>query len=135
MLIAVAGGKLQGVEAVYLAQEAGFQIIIIDKATDFSSWFSTIKIPDNTIVQQFLDGDSFSIEVLGQPGSYQALQVTDLGMAKDYDCKKVTAPTRLSQQQVKKFKEMAGCHCPGCNIAISKISRLLLLIIMTSLRL
>ncbi len=81
-------------------------VAIIDNATDFSSRFSTIKIPDNTIVQQFLDGDSFSIEVLGQPGSYQALQVTDLSMDKDYDCKKVTAPTRLSQQQIRNFKKM-----------------------------
>ncbi len=31
MLIAVVGGKLQGVEAVYLAQKAGWETIVIDK--------------------------------------------------------------------------------------------------------
>ncbi len=29
--IAVVGGKLQGTEAVYLAQKAGFKILLIDK--------------------------------------------------------------------------------------------------------
>ena len=34
MLIAVVGGKLQGVEAVYLAQKAGFSTLLIDKNPD-----------------------------------------------------------------------------------------------------
>ena len=34
MLIAVVGGKLQGVEAVYLAQKADYQTLVIDKNPD-----------------------------------------------------------------------------------------------------
>ena len=34
MLIAVIGGKLQGVEAVYLAQKAGWETLVIDKNPD-----------------------------------------------------------------------------------------------------
>ena len=34
MLIAVVGGKLQGVEAVYLAKKAGWKTLVIDKNPD-----------------------------------------------------------------------------------------------------
>ena len=62
---------------------------------------------NNRVIQQYLEGPSYSIEVMGGPGKYQALQVTDLSMDKIYDCKRVTAPTQLSLQQVSRFKEMA----------------------------
>jgi len=47
------------------------------------------------VIQKYLSGPSYSIEVIGQPGNYQALQVTDLGMDEDYDCCQVTAPSNL----------------------------------------
>ncbi len=34
MLVAVMGGRLQGVEAVYLAQKAGWQVVLVDRDTD-----------------------------------------------------------------------------------------------------
>ncbi len=221
MLIAVIGGKLQGVEAVYLAQKAGWDTLVIDKNPDapatglcdqflkfkFSlehpvpedcpkvdfilpavedtdvltavkiwaemkniplafdlnayrisssklksnAFFRKMNLPapdlwpdcsfpvvvkpdqasgsrgvevfndekalfsrfpnrqnrNNRVIQQYLEGPSYSIEVMGGPGKYQALQVTDLSMDKIYDCKRVTAPTQLSLQQVSRFKEMA----------------------------
>ena len=221
MLIAVIGGKLQGVEAVYLAQKAGWETIVIDKnpdtpATGLSDRFLkfeftpgfpvpancpdvdliipaventdtlfavkkwarkknipllfdlhayriscsklqsdtlfrkmdlpapkpwpdcsfplvakpdqasgsqgvevfndfkafTIKFPDkqsmdNMVIQEYIAGDSYSIEVVGCPGNYHALQVTDLSMDTSYDCKRVTAPTKLLCQQIIRFKELS----------------------------
>lgn len=63
--------------------------------------------PDNMVMQEYIEGPSYSIEVVGRPGKYQALQVTDLMMDKAYDCKRVLAPTRLSSHQTGRFKEMA----------------------------
>ncbi|MBC2703300.1 3-methylornithine--L-lysine ligase PylC [Desulfobacula sp.] len=71
------------------------------------SRFSNRQDLNNRVIQQYLEGPSYSIEVMGGPGKYQALQVTDLSMDKIYDCKRVTAPTQLSLQQVSRFKEMA----------------------------
>lgn len=221
MLVAVIGGKLQGVEAVYLAQKAGFQTLLIDKdsrapakglcdaflefefsaqtphpwsvgridliipavedrevlalldqwagqekipiALDLAAYdiacsklrsgelfnrmnlpapapwpgcafpvivkpdsasgsrgvrlihthrqlllsFSTKKQMDNSVIQEFVTGPSFSIEVVGRPGKYRALQVTDLKMDADFDCRQVRTPTRLDKPLVKAMEALA----------------------------
>ncbi len=59
------------------------------------------------VVQEYLEGPSFSIEVLGFPGSYRSLQVTDLDMDAGYDCKRVRAPTRLLAELRGEMERMA----------------------------
>jgi len=59
------------------------------------------------VAQEFVAGPSFSIEVIGLPGKYTPLQVTDLEMDKTYDCKRVLAPTTLSPQLVSDFKRIS----------------------------
>jgi len=89
-------------------QASGSQgVEIIDNPTALFSRFSTRQLMDNSIIQEFLEGPSYSIEVLGRPGKYQTFQVTDLGMDEDYDCKNVTAPTQLSENYISRFKKMA----------------------------
>lgn len=63
--------------------------------------------PADTVIQEYVIGPSFSIEVLGIPGNYQALQVTELGMAPDYDCCRITAPADLESDLVAAFEQMA----------------------------
>ncbi|MBQ1251859.1 MAG: 3-methylornithine--L-lysine ligase PylC [Firmicutes bacterium] len=41
------------------------------------------------IAQEFLDGPSFSLEVIGTPGDYKTYHVTELFMDPAYDCKRV----------------------------------------------
>ena len=60
------------------------------------------------VVQEFLEGDSYSIEVLGCHGHYLPLQVTDLEMDADYDCRRVTAPTRLPPGRTAEFQALAA---------------------------
>ena len=221
MLVAVAGGNLQGVEAAYLAQKAGWEVLLIDKTANVpasglcsafiqldvtrrkelnyairsadllipalendpaldalvcessnanipitfdqsayrissskirsdrffneiglplpESWpqcgFPVVVKPSNAsgskgvrifnaqeemerfcaldfssrswVLQEYLQGPSFSLEVLGIPGNYITLQVTDLNMDREYDCKRVTAPTVLSSELVSTFKKNA----------------------------
>lgn len=59
------------------------------------------------VAQEFVAGPSYSIEVIGRPGKYTPLQVTDLEMDETYDCKRVLAPTILSPQLVSDFKRIA----------------------------
>ena len=40
------------------------------------------------IAQEFLDGPSFSLEVIGTPGDYKTYHVTELLMDPAYDCKR-----------------------------------------------
>jgi len=58
---------------------------------------------DDWVLQEFLAGSSFSQEVIGFSGQYQALPVTDLAMDAIYDCKRVLAPTELGAKLIAEF--------------------------------
>lgn len=59
------------------------------------------------IIQEFIDGPSYSLEIIGTPGNYTPVQVTDLGMDSQYDCKRVIAPTDLSDHLILDFETLA----------------------------
>jgi pyrrolysine biosynthesis protein PylC len=59
------------------------------------------------VVQEYLEGPSYSIEVLGCPGAYRSLQVTDLDMDAGYDCKRVRAPSKLGEDRQRELGRMA----------------------------
>lgn len=63
--------------------------------------------PDKWVVQEFLTGPSYSIEVIGSPGAYRTYEITQIHMDEDYDCKMVTAPCELSEQLRRGFSDMA----------------------------
>ena len=62
---------------------------------------------ENWVVQEFLSGPSYSIEIIGVPGNYRAYEITQIHMDEVYDCKKVTAPCLLPDSMVKQFSDMA----------------------------
>lgn len=59
------------------------------------------------VVQEFLEGPSYSVEVVGCNGQYRALQVTELAMDEGYDCKRVLAPAMLPADKEQEFCEIA----------------------------
>lgn len=59
------------------------------------------------VLQEYLEGPSYSIEVLGLDGQYLALQVTELEMDSDYDCNRVLAPADIPESLDKQIKEIA----------------------------
>jgi pyrrolysine biosynthesis protein PylC len=63
------------------------------------------------VIQEYLQGPSFSLEVIGWDDSCRILQVTDLEMDAGYDCKRVLAPSVLPPVLQKKFAKI------GKNIA------------------
>ena len=63
--------------------------------------------PPGWVLQAYLTGLSCSIEVMGRPGDYTPLQTTDLEMDREYDCKRVLAPSRLPSDLTGLFEEMA----------------------------
>jgi len=82
-------------------------VAVIVHAKDLALYLSAQKNPDKIIIQEFLEGPAYSVEVLGKPGAYRVIQITDLGMDKTFDCNKVTAPTQLPAKHIRRFKEMA----------------------------
>lgn len=62
---------------------------------------------DDLVIQEYLPGPSCSIEIVGQPGRYFPLQITDLSMAEDYDCCGVRAPSSVDEEQAGKIRNMS----------------------------
>jgi len=62
-------------------------------------------LPDygQMVIQEYLAGPSYSLEVLGFPGHYRAIQVTGLFMDAAYDCKRVRCPTGLPPAMIARF--------------------------------
>jgi 3-methylornithine--L-lysine ligase len=88
----------------------------IDTETEFLAFRSSGTDFQNWVIQEFLEGPSFSLEVLGSSERYQTFQVTDLEMDDRYDCKRVLAPTVLRESQIKEFEQTALTIARGLNL-------------------
>jgi pyrrolysine biosynthesis protein PylC len=98
--------------------ECGFPVIVkpnvgsgshgVKVLCDEASLQSYVKdTPEDIVLQGFVPGPSYSIEVLGVPGQYNAFQVTDLIMDEKFDCKRILAPTDLSESLIADFERIA----------------------------
>jgi pyrrolysine biosynthesis protein PylC len=107
--------KELGIDAPKSWPECGFPIVV---KPDGGSGSNGVKIIhneeeldsndlDQMVAQEYLDGPSYSIEVIGTPGNYVPLQVTELQMDSGYDCKRVLAPCGLKAELVSEFEQMA----------------------------
>lgn len=68
-----------------------------------------LGITDNTtdwVIQEYVHGPSYSIEVIGFQGKFQVFQVTELEMDGAYDCKRVLTPAGLDPALVKDFTDI-----------------------------
>ncbi|THB78402.1 MAG: 3-methylornithine--L-lysine ligase PylC [Desulfobacteraceae bacterium] len=73
----------------------------------FKKAYGDSSTTNRMVIQEYITGPSYSIEVIGSPGRYRALQVTGLGMDAVYDCNQVTAPIQLPDKLIKNFESMA----------------------------
>jgi len=82
-------------------------IQIFKDVSDLSKRFAVPGMMAGLIIQEFIKGNYYSLEVFGFPGSYQPLQVTDLYMDEVFSCKRVAAPTELSSAMREEFANMS----------------------------
>ncbi|MDR1068406.1 MAG: 3-methylornithine--L-lysine ligase PylC [Clostridiales Family XIII bacterium] len=47
---------------------------------------------ENMIVQEYLEGPSYSVEVIGCPGRYRTYAITEIHVDESHDCNRVTTP-------------------------------------------
>jgi pyrrolysine biosynthesis protein PylC len=62
---------------------------------------------DNWIVQEYLEGPSYSLEVLGMNGRFITIQPTFIDVDFHFDCKRVLAPVNLPEPLKNKLDETA----------------------------
>jgi len=86
---------------------------------DFNSLkngFSPEFPPPDWVLEEFLDGSQHSLEVVGCPGNYRALQVTDLYVDQNFDCKRVIAPSNLPLNLIEDFEELSLTIAEALNL-------------------
>jgi len=71
---------------------------------------------DNWVIQEFLTGPSYSLEVIGGKDNFMSLQSTEIVVDSQYDCKRVLAPAELTSTMNKKFKEIAITVADAVNL-------------------
>jgi pyrrolysine biosynthesis protein PylC len=80
-------------------------VAILENEADLNAYIPASS--NQWVIQEYVQGPSYSIEILGRSGQYTALQVTDLEMDAGYDCKRVRAPSDLSDTLREEFKNIS----------------------------
>ena len=89
-------------------RESGSQgVKIIHNEKELASSFPMKGSLSQMVAQEYLEGPSYSIEIVGTPSDYIPLQVTELQMDSGYDCERVIAPCGLAPKLVAEFEEIA----------------------------
>ena len=86
-----------GSVGVFRAETAYEVKRFLDEANSIDSW----------IIQEYLEGRSYSIEVIGTPRMYRTYEITEIHMDDEYDCKMVTAPCVISDSAKEEFSQIA----------------------------
>lgn len=78
----------------------------LKNSEDWKKWVKSAGNFEDWVIQEFITGPSYSIEVIGCQGRYQPFQVTELEMDKIFDCKRVIAPARIDIEMIKEFENI-----------------------------
>ena len=65
------------------------------------------SVEGSMVVQEYLEGRSFSLEVLGDGEKAVCPMITEILVDQHHDCKRVIAPARINPDTVKKFQRIA----------------------------
>jgi pyrrolysine biosynthesis protein PylC len=84
---------------------------------ELSAFFKNVRgDQERWVIQEYLEGPSYSLEVLGLEDRYEILQVTDLEMDERYDCKRVLAPSYVSKPLEEEFMEITHTIAKGLGL-------------------
>lgn len=75
---------------------------------DFEEFFKINGSKAKWVIQEYLEGPSYSIEIIAKNGIMKTFQVTELEMDEFYDCKRVLCPSLLPTDLEKIFSEYAS---------------------------
>lgn len=108
-----------GISAPRPWPEAGFPLIakpstssgsrgvrLIRNLDQLRTAFPTPDAAAGWVIQEYLSGPSYSLEVIAAEGRTRCFLVTDLFMDACYDCKRVMAPTDLSAELIAEFESI-----------------------------
>lgn len=76
-------------------------------AAEFDEWQQATVSRADWVVQEYLCGPSYSIEIIAKKGELKTFQVTELEMDRRHDCKRVICPSLLPRKKELEFAAIA----------------------------
>ncbi|HWQ41142.1 MAG TPA: 3-methylornithine--L-lysine ligase PylC [Desulfosporosinus sp.] len=80
-------------------------VIKLNSALEFQRLLAEKDLTD-WVIEEYLEGPSYSLEVIGFSGVYKVLKITELHMDEGYDCKRVVGSASLSDELNEKFEQI-----------------------------
>lgn len=80
----------------------------IDTQAQLDEWLDVPEGRKDWVIQEYITGPSYSIEVIAVHGIMKTFQVTELFMDRVHDCKRVVCPSLLSTEQEAEFSKCAA---------------------------
>ena len=79
---------------------------LVQTREEVEAFMAQCENPENWIAQEYLEGPSFSIEVIGNGRDYRTYEITQIHMDDVYDCCMVTAPCEIGEEKEREFAEI-----------------------------
>ncbi|GAG59358.1 unnamed protein product, partial [marine sediment metagenome] len=127
MLVAVIGGNLQGVEAAYLAKQAGWDVLVIDKdrragASLICDRFLPLTITEEIDPHEILQGVDLIIPALENDGVLAVLQKwsleTAIPLAFDMEAYAISSSKKRSERVFREIGVNVPRPWPECGFPI-----------------
>lgn len=77
----------------------------LNSIQEFQRFSAEMDLSD-WVIEEYLEGPSYSLEVIGFAGIYKVLQITELHMDELYDCKRVVGSAILSGELREQFEQI-----------------------------
>lgn len=94
----------------YIAKPSGESgshgVCLLKTREDAERFLSHCENPESWVVQEFIKGPSYSIEVIGNGETYRTYTITEIHMDEKYDCCMVTAPCEIGEKKEKAFRQI-----------------------------
>ncbi len=82
-------------------------VVYVDNAKSLKELLSRIPTDEQWVIQEFISGKAYSIEIIGRPGNYRTYEITELFMDDIYDCMRVEAPCEIGPKLSRSFTVIA----------------------------
>ena len=79
---------------------------LVQTREEVEAFLAQCEDPGNWIVQEYLEGPSYSIETIGNGRDYRTYAITQIHMDDVYDCCMVTAPCEIGAEKEREFAEI-----------------------------
>ena len=87
--------------------ESGSQgVTLLETRDEAEAFLASCGNPESWVIQEYVQGPSYSIEVIGNGREYRTYTVTQIHMDDKYDCCMVTAPCEIGEEKIKQFRQI-----------------------------